>query len=109
MKGTARPLYPHTSQLHQQAQRAGSKAAAGVRDQSRMAALRDEARGAARVPDGGTPGRKNDAIRILCCPLAVCTRLEKPVVASLNVDQPSWVLESTEHVAEIHNGRIHVK
>jgi len=29
----------------------------GVRDQSRMAATRHEARGAAREPDGGTPGR----------------------------------------------------
>ena len=31
--------------------------AGGVRDQSRMAAIRHEARGAAREPDGGTPGR----------------------------------------------------
>jgi len=35
-----------------QAHRAG-----GVRDQSRMAATRYEARGIAREPDGGTPGR----------------------------------------------------
>jgi hypothetical protein len=33
------------------------KAAGGVRDQSRMAATRFEARGNAREPDGGTPGR----------------------------------------------------
>lgn len=31
--------------------------AGGVRDQSRMAATQHEARGAAREPDGGTPGR----------------------------------------------------
>jgi len=36
--------------------------AGGVRDQSRMAATRNEARGAAREPDGGTPGR-SDAYR----------------------------------------------
>jgi len=30
--------------------------AGGVRDQSRMAAIRYEARGVAREPDGGTPG-----------------------------------------------------
>ena len=35
-----------------QAYRAG-----GVRDQSRMVAIRHEARGAAREPGGGTPGR----------------------------------------------------
>jgi hypothetical protein len=31
--------------------------AGGVRDQSRMAATRQEARGNAREPDGETPGR----------------------------------------------------
>ncbi len=40
-----------------------------------MAEIRHEARGTAREPDGGTPGRKNDAIRILRCPLAVSTEV----------------------------------
>ncbi|UYY86346.1 hypothetical protein [Alcaligenes sp. SMD-FA] len=31
--------------------------AEGVRGQSQMAAIRHEARGVAREPDGGTPGR----------------------------------------------------
>lgn len=36
--------------------------AGGVRDQSRMAAIRHEARGAAREPDGGTPGRPTESL-----------------------------------------------
>ncbi|TBR14776.1 MAG: hypothetical protein EPO43_06465 [Rugosibacter sp.] len=57
-----------------QAERAGPAdpcRAGGVRDQSRMAVIRHEARGVAHEPDGGTPGRQNAAIMILHCPLAV--------------------------------------
>jgi hypothetical protein len=39
------------------AQARSEEKAGGVRDQSRMAVTRHEARGNAREPDGGTPGR----------------------------------------------------
>ena len=38
-------------------QAGNAETAGGVRDQSRMAETRHEARGNAREPDGGTPGR----------------------------------------------------
>jgi len=38
------------------AQAGNAETAGGIRDQSRMAATRHEARGNAREPDGGTPG-----------------------------------------------------
>lgn len=38
------------------AQARSGERAGGIRDQSRMAATRHEARGNAREPDGGTPG-----------------------------------------------------
>ena len=38
------------------AQARSEETAGGIRDQSRMAATRHEARGNAREPDGGTPG-----------------------------------------------------
>ena len=47
------PLLPH-GKHSAQVQRAGD-----VRDQSRMAVTRHEARGNAREPDGGTPGRRD--------------------------------------------------
>ena len=33
-----------------------------------MAAIRHEARGAAREPDGGTPGRVDTVVKTRCCP-----------------------------------------
>ena len=55
-KGTARPpptpTTPRMGKRSAQAQKAG-----GVRDQSRKAATLHEARGVAREPEGGMPGR----------------------------------------------------
>mgnify|MGYP000920145380 CR=1 FL=1 len=55
------------------AQAENEETARGVRDQSRMAVTRHEARGNAREPDGGTPGRKT-------CPafprITMCMRLK---------------------------------
>lgn len=65
MKGAARrPTPPLHTLAFGQAQRAGPDQRAGPeasRDQSRMAAIRHEARGAAREPGGGTPGRQKPA------------------------------------------------
>ncbi|MAT49917.1 MAG: hypothetical protein CMK32_01865 [Porticoccaceae bacterium] len=52
---TATPHQPQHQGLASGARRPSR--AGGVKDQSRMAAIRQEARGAAREPDGGTPGR----------------------------------------------------
>src|SRR3546814_10433048 len=49
-------LFPYTPRFRSSGARRPARAE-GVRGQSRMAAIRHKARGAAREPDGGTPGR----------------------------------------------------
>jgi len=53
------PTHPHTRcwQVRSTRRPGSTIQAEGVRDQRRMAVIRHEARGAAREPDGGTPGR----------------------------------------------------
>ena len=46
------------------AQARSGERAGGIRDQSRMAATRYEARGNAREPDGGTPGCHTDSTKV---------------------------------------------
>lgn len=60
-KAASHTLHCLNGKRSAQAQRGG-----GVRDQSRMAVTRHEARGNAHEPDGGTPGRPESADRIHC-------------------------------------------
>lgn len=60
MKGTAIafPVPPHTLAFGQVRSTRRPTRAEDVRDQSSMATTRYEARGNARKPEGGTPGRQ---------------------------------------------------
>lgn len=66
VKGTARRPTPSQHCLLASGARRPARAE-GIRDQSRMAAIRHEARGAAREPDGGTPRRPGQTcLRSMC-------------------------------------------
>lgn len=55
--GIAAPTQPGRRSCRGAKRSAQAHRAVGVRDQSRMVATRHVARGIAREPDGGTPGR----------------------------------------------------
>lgn len=57
LQRTARPPTPSPTTPRLGKRSAQTHRAGGVRDQSRMAATRHEARGVVREPDGGMPGR----------------------------------------------------
>ncbi|HBP5135647.1 TPA: hypothetical protein L5668_002406 [Pseudomonas aeruginosa] len=83
MKGTARPPTPRPLHTVGFWGKRSAQALKGRRRQgsSRMAAIRHEARGAAREPDGGTPVRRyagtpvrRDAMQF--CLLMTCTMIQ---------------------------------
>jgi len=78
-----RPL--HTSAFGKCAARAGPDRRSGPKaswDQSRMAATRHEARGVAREPDGGTPGRTDAVVSLSCAARSAIARAVLPAATA---------------------------